>query len=354
MDRLFKTYILRGSACFWLVLMVACSNSQAQESSTSSKTMASGASVTSVASVVPSSPVPMNAGLSPSPVAYPAESAGTRLPPVPYPVAQTSASLATTAYPAATQAAVAHPPTVTLPIVLSPSGTPVYTYTIVNTYPHDQGAFTEGLVFDNGVLYEGTGLNGQSHLRKVELTTGKVLQDRALPDQFFGEGITIFDNQIFQLTWQSHTGFIYDKNSFDPIKQFAYPTEGWGITHDKTHLIMSDGTSTLYILDPHTLERTGQISVYDTNGPVMRLNELEYVGGEIYANVWMTDRIARIDPQSGRVTGWIDLQGIISPAERRNSDAVLNGIAYDAANNRLFVTGKLWPKLFEIRLVGPR
>jgi glutamine cyclotransferase len=230
---------------------------------------------------------------------------------------------------------------------------PVYSYNIVNTYPHDPDAFTQGLVFDDGVLYEGTGLYGQSSLRRVELETGDVLQVRELSDQFFGEGITIFGDRIIQLTWQSNIGFVYDKDRFELLQEFSYSTEGWGITHDGTRLIMSDGTSKLRFLDPQTFEEIGQVEVFDSNGPVTRLNELEYVEGEIYANVWQTDRIARIAPETGRVTGWIDLEGLLDVEDYSGKVDVLNGIAYDGQTDRLFVTGKLWPKLFEIELVSP-
>jgi glutamine cyclotransferase len=230
---------------------------------------------------------------------------------------------------------------------------PVYSYNIVNTYPHDRDAFTEGLVFEDDVLYEGTGLSGCSTLRRVELETGEILQIYEIPAQFFGEGITIYGNEIIQLTWQSHVGFVYDKNSFELLQQFNYSTEGWGITHDGERLIMSDGTSTLHFLDPQTFEEIGQINVFDNSGPVTRLNELEYVQGEIYANVWQTDRIAIIAPETGRVIGWIDLAGLLTAEDSSEPDAVLNGIAYDAETDRLFVTGKLWPTLFEIELVPP-
>jgi glutamine cyclotransferase len=230
---------------------------------------------------------------------------------------------------------------------------PVYSYNIVNTYPHDRDAFTEGLVFENGVLYEGTGLLEHSTLRRVELETGDILQIRELSDQFFGEGITIYGDKIIQLTWQSNIGFVYDKNSFELLQEFNYSTEGWGITHDGTRLIMSDGTSTLHFLDPQTFEEIGHLEVFDNDGPVTRLNELEYVQGEIYANVWQTDRIARIAPETGRVVGWVDLGGLLTAEDRSEPVDVLNGIAYDAETDRLFVTGKLWPKLFEIELVSP-
>jgi len=230
--------------------------------------------------------------------------------------------------------------------------TPVYSYNVVNTYPHDRSAFTQGLVFEDGVLYEGTGLNGHSTLRRVELETGEVLQIHELPAQFFGEGVTVYENDIIQLTWQSHVGFVYDRDSFELLQEFNYSTQGWGITHDGERLIMSDGTATLYFLDPETFEEIGRVGVYDNDGSVNRLNELEYVQGEIYANVWQTNCIARIDSQTGQVVGWIELKGLLTPEDRGEPVDVLNGIAYDAENARLFVTGKLWPKLFEIELIS--
>ena len=229
---------------------------------------------------------------------------------------------------------------------------PVYTYKVINTYPHDRSAFTEGLVFEDGVLYEGTGLHGHSTLRRVKLETGEILQIRELPPQFFGEGVTIYGNKIIQLTWQSHIGFVYDKYSFKLLQEFNYPDEGWGITHDGKHLIMSDGTENLHFLNPETFEEIIQIEVSANDIPVTRINELEYIQGEIYANIWQTERIARIDPLTGQVVGWIDLKGILSPEDHSGTVDVLNGIAYDAKNDRLFVTGKFWPKLFEIELMG--
>ncbi len=227
---------------------------------------------------------------------------------------------------------------------------PVYTYRIINTYPHDRNAFTQGLFFENGFIYEGTGLNKRSTLRRVELETGNVVQLYEMPEQYFGEGITIWKDRIIQLTWQAREGFVYDKESFELLRNFDYPTEGWGITHDGEQLIMSDGTATLYLLDPETFVETGRIQVSDIDGPVSRLNELEYVDGEIYANIWQSNRVARISPNTGEVVGWIDLQGLLRP-EAEAVD-VLNGIAYDEAGERLFVTGKLWPKLFEIVIVA--
>jgi len=238
---------------------------------------------------------------------------------------------------------------------VTPAPTPTiafyYTYEVINTYPHDRNAFTQGLVYEDDVLYEGTGLKGRSSLREVELETGGVLQKLDLAEQYFGEGITIWGDGIIQLTWQSHVGFVYDKDSFELLHEFSYPTEGWGITHDGKRLIMSDGTSTLHFLDPETLEEIGSIQVFDGNGPLVRLNELEYINGEVYANIWQTDLITRIELDTGRVTGWIDLTGLLSTEDLTQSVDVLNGIAYDAEHDRLFVTGKLWPKLFEIKLI---
>ncbi|KKL55219.1 hypothetical protein LCGC14_2257590 [marine sediment metagenome] len=227
-----------------------------------------------------------------------------------------------------------------------------YTYRVVNSFPHDPEALTQGLVFDNGTLFEGTGLYGKSTLRQVELETGAVLRSLSLASQYFGEGITIYKDQVVQLSWRSNTGFLYDKDSFELLQTFSYPTEGWGITHDGVRLIVSDGTSTLYFWDPVTFEEIGRIEVHDEDAPVSRLNELEYVRGEVFANVYYTDRIARINPHTGKVTGWINLKGLLDSEEGLESAGVLNGIAYDAENDRLFVTGKRWPKLFEIRLIA--
>ncbi len=236
----------------------------------------------------------------------------------------------------------------------APDAIPVYTYRVVNSYPHDRNAFTEGLVLEKGILYEGTGLRGHSTLRKVDLETGDILQIRELPAQLFGEGVTVYRDRVIQLTWQSNVGFVYDKNSFELLQEFNYATEGWGITHDGKRLIMSDGTSTLYFLNPDTFAEIGRIEVSDRDRPITRINEMEYVGDEIYANIWQTDRIVRIAPQTGQVTGWIDLEGLLSPEVYPGPVDVLNGIAYDARNDRLLVTGKLWPRLFEIELVSPQ
>jgi len=224
-----------------------------------------------------------------------------------------------------------------------------YTYTVVNVYPHDKTAFTQGLVFEDGFLYEGTGLIEQSSLRRVDLETGNVTQLHSLDGSLFGEGVTIFEDKIIQLTYTSHKGFVYDKSSFDLLQEFTYSTQGWGITHDGSKLIMSDGTSTLYFLDTETFQVVGQVEVvYDTE-PVEELNELEYIDGRVYANIWLQEKIAIINPQTGQVTAWIDLAGL-KKLGNPNAD-VLNGIAYDTETERLFVTGKLWSNIYEIELV---
>jgi glutamine cyclotransferase len=236
-------------------------------------------------------------------------------------------------------------------ISVDPENPPVYGYRVVKTYPHDPGAFTQGLVYEDGVLYEGTGMRGRSSLRKVELETGQVLQIQRLPDEYFGEGIAVWGQRVVQLTWQARTGFVYDKGTFELLQTFSYSTEGWGITPDSEKLIMSDGSSTLYFWDPETLQEIGSIEVRDRGAPVKNLNELEYINGLVFANVWQTDRIAVIDINTGRVVAWLDLAGILSEKDRTGREDVLNGIAYDATNDRLFVTGKDWPKLFEIELI---
>lgn len=229
-------------------------------------------------------------------------------------------------------------------------GTPVYGFRIVHIYPHDPEAFTQGLIFHNGHIFEGTGLYGYSTLRKVELKTGKVLKKYRLPSRYFGEGITICRNRLIQLTWQSHVGFIYDAQSFRLLGTFTYPTEGWGITCDGKNLIMSDGTAALRFLDPRKFTVVREIEVRDHRKAVLHINELEYIKGEIYANIWDSGYIARISPQTGEVLGWIDLRGLYQCVRKDGKADVLNGIAYDAENDRLFVTGKLWPRLFEIRI----
>jgi glutaminyl-peptide cyclotransferase len=234
------------------------------------------------------------------------------------------------------------------------SRAPVSGYTIVRAYPHDPRAFTQGIEYRDGVLYEGTGLNGQSTLRKVELATGKVLQQAPLPPEHFGEGITTWGETILQLTWQSQIGFVYDRGTFTPLRTFKYTGEGWGLTHSADAVIMSDGSASLRFLDPKTLAETRRLLVTDAGIVIRDLNELEWINGEIYANVWQTNFIARIAPATGRVLGWIDLTGLLSREDQQQGTDVLNGIAYDTAGRRLFVTGKLWPKLFEIRIGGQR
>ena len=228
---------------------------------------------------------------------------------------------------------------------------PEYTFKIVHTFPHDPGAFTQGLAYRDGFLYEGTGLNGRSSLRKVRLETGEVVQRVNLAPEFFGEGITLLKNEIVQITWQSQTGFIYNASDFHLLRRFSYPGEGWGLTSNGREIFLSDGTPEIRVLDANTLAEKRRFTVRDGATPVDQLNELEFVEGEIFANVWQTDRIARISPRSGKVVGWIDLQGLLRPTHRLETGAVLNGIAYDAKQKRLFVAGKLWPSIFEIRLV---
>ena len=223
-------------------------------------------------------------------------------------------------------------------------------YEIVHAYPHDTGAFTQGLIFVDGKLYEGTGQEGRSSLRQVDLQSGRVLKKVDLPEQFFGEGITLLNGKIYQLTWQHQIGFIYNAQTLEKSGQFEYTGEGWGLTNDGRSLIISDGSNRLKFLDPDSFRVTRTIAVTDGGAPIRELNELEYVNGEIYANIWHDQRIATIDPQSGRVTGWIDLTGLLQPGAVHDGEAVLNGIAFDQASNRLFVTGKLWPQLFEIKL----
>jgi glutamine cyclotransferase len=229
---------------------------------------------------------------------------------------------------------------------------PVYGVQVVHAYPHDTGAFTEGLFYHDGYLYESTGLEGHSMLRKETLATGKVLQSLNLAPEYFGEGIVDWHGRLLQLTWTNHIGFIYDLATFATIGRFAYSGEGWALTENGREIIMSDGTPVLRFLNPDTLKPARLLTVTADGVPVKNLNELEWMKGEILANIWLTNRIARIDPASGKVTGWIDLTGLMPPeALGGNTDAVPNGIAYDAAHDRLFVTGKLWPKLFEVRLV---
>ena len=237
---------------------------------------------------------------------------------------------------------------------VSQAGVPEYTYEVVHSYPHDRTAFTEGLFYLDGFLYESTGIEGASSVRKVRLETGEVVQRHDLPSAYFGEGIIHWKDRLIQLTYKTEVGFVYNLSTFETERRFEYPGEGWAMTQDGKTIFMSDGTAQIRIWDPATLQELRRITVTDQGQPVPNVNELEWVKGEIYANIWETDRIARIDPATGRVVGWIDLAGLLNPNERiagPEGTDVLNGIAYDAKGNRLFVTGKRWPKLFEIRLV---
>jgi len=223
--------------------------------------------------------------------------------------------------------------------------------TVVATYPHDPAAFTQGLLVEDGNLYESTGQYGASSLRQVDLETGRVLRLFSLNSAYFGEGIAAAGDRIYQLTWQNRTGIVYDLASFEPVGNFRYAGEGWGITYDGEHLILSDGTSSLRFLDPDSFELVRRVVVLDGDVEIVRLNELEYIDGEVWANIWYEDRIARISPLDGRVLGWLDLSHVY-PAAQRDREQVLNGIAYDSAADRIFVTGKNWPQLFEIEVGG--
>jgi glutamine cyclotransferase len=223
-------------------------------------------------------------------------------------------------------------------------------YEVVNTWPHSREAFTQGLLYRDGFLYESTGLNGRSSVRKVVLETGAVIRQRDVAREFFAEGMAAIGDRLIQITWQSQQGFVYDIDTFEPLQTFAYDGQGWGLAYDGKRLILSDGTDTLRFLDPEDFRETGRVQVTYKGQPLPQLNELEMVKGELFANVWGTEVIATIDPDSGRVTGRVDLRGLLSAEDRREPVDVLNGIAYDRDGDRLFVTGKLWPKLFEIRL----
>jgi glutaminyl-peptide cyclotransferase len=242
-----------------------------------------------------------------------------------------------------------------LALAISPAraAAPIYGFQVVHAYPHDPQAFTEGLFYKDGFLYESTGLEGHSTIRKEALQTGKVLLERAIAPEYFGEGIVAWKGRLIELTWRSQTGFIYDLATFKPLGKFSYSGEGWALTKDASRLIMSDGTPQIRFLDPATLRETGRLTVTADGVPLRNINELEWVKGEIFANVWQTSVIARIDPKTGNVVGWIDLRRLAAMAGVQDPDAVLNGVAYDATHDRLFVTGKLWPKLYEIKLTGP-
>lgn len=267
----------------------------------------------------------------------------------------------------ASPSSAATPPTSYLPLITNAEPTPncgektnpretlpdasevaVDNYTLTNTYPHDASAFTQGLQYVDDVLIEGTGLYGKSRLRYVRLTTGEVLQEISLNRVYFGEGVTVFEDRVYQLTWREQTAFVYDRETLERENAFDYPTEGWGLTHNGRCLIMSDGSSTLYFRDPDTFAELGQLPVYDDTGPIRQINELEYIEGEIYANIWMQNRIARISPETGQVLGWLALDDLVDRINPVNHDDVLNGIAFNEENGRLFVTGKRWPLLFEI------
>lgn len=292
---------------------------------------------------------------------------GAAVPATPHPVVvTTSPSAAVPLLPnqsvtaAAATAAAVYPPPEAYPSGGLPDGmqaypgptrAPLFSYRIISHYPHDPTAFTQGLVYSADAFYESTGLYGQSSLRRVRPDTGEVLQMLAMPEQFFGEGVVIWQDTIIQITWKEHTAFVYDRETFEILGEHAYDTEGWGITHDGRQLIMSDGSSTLFFRDPETFTETGRVQVWDGATAVTQLNELEYINGEVWANIWQTDRIARIDPETGQVVGWVDLTGLLDGLELTQAVDVLNGIAYDAAHHRLFVTGKLWPALFEIEVV---
>jgi glutamine cyclotransferase len=235
-------------------------------------------------------------------------------------------------------------------LVRANAAVPEYSAVIVKTYPHDPKAFTEGLLYKDGFLYESTGRNGESSIRKVALETGAVLQQHDVDQQYFGEGIVDWNDRLIGLTWKSEIGFVYDLASFNQVSDFHYPGEGWALTRDSSHLFMSDGTSDLRILDPATLSESGRIHVTCDGQPIRNINELEWVKGEIYANVWLTSLIIRINPATGEVSGLIDLTDLAELAHAERATDVLNGIAYDAAGDRLFVTGKLWPSLYQITL----
>lgn len=225
------------------------------------------------------------------------------------------------------------------------------TYRVARTYPHDRQAFTQGLIYLDGHLYESTGLAGNSSLRMEDLDSGRILAFHDVPSQYFAEGLTNWGSTLVQLTWQSHVALVYDRATFRLLRTFRYDGEGWGLTQDGKSLILSDGTATLRFFDPATFREVRRITVKDHGTPVTQLNELEYIHGQIYANVWHTDRIARISPTTGQVLGWIDLSGLLPASQRSSAEAVLNGIAYDVAHDRLLVTGKLWPSIFEIKIV---
>ncbi|MFY9570927.1 MAG: glutaminyl-peptide cyclotransferase [Blastocatellia bacterium] len=223
-------------------------------------------------------------------------------------------------------------------------------YEVVNSYPHDPTSFTQGLVWRDGGFFESTGMYGQSKLRRLEFPSGKVLKEIRLAPELFGEGLAAVDDRLIQLTWKSRRGFVYDLQTLRLLQEFSYDTEGWGLTYDGTNLILSDGSSDLFYLDPKTFKPVRKLAVRMNGQPVHELNELEFIDGEIWANVWQKDLILRIDPSTGQVTSLLDLKGVLAPSDKTGSEDVLNGIAYDAGQKRLFITGKLWPRIFEIKI----
>ena len=327
-------YTLPALACLILMLSCATSPSPSPEAGVTASTtlLVQTTAPTALIPTAAASPVPSTV-VSPLQTATAVIPTATRATPTASPVSPTVVSPLPTATPVAS--------------------VPICTVRVIGVFPHDRAAYTQGLVYEKGGFYEGTGLWGESTLRRVDLESGEVLQAHSLPPEYFGEGIAVWEDRIIQLTWKSRQGFVYDKESFELLDTFEYPTEGWGITHDGDKLIMSDGTPTLYFWDPETLAQIGSLEVYASAGPVTRLNELEYVQGMVLANVWQTDLIAVIDPRMGQVAAWIDLGGLLEPEDHSEPVDVLNGIAYDASGERLFVTGKLWPKLFEIKLISP-
>jgi glutamine cyclotransferase len=240
---------------------------------------------------------------------------------------------------------------ITLALALPLTTQAQQTYQVVHTYPHDAQAFTQGLIYLDGHIYESAGQYGKSSLREEDLDTASIVKFADVPAKYFAEGLTDWGNTLIQLTWQEHVALVYDRATFHFLRTLPYTGEGWGLTHDDKSIILSDGSAQLRFLDPATFHELRRITVKDRGKPIDQLNELEYIHGEIYANIWHQDRIARISPATGRVLGWIDLAGLLPAPEHSTPEAVLNGIAYDAQHDRLFVTGKLWPKIFEIRLI---
>lgn len=229
---------------------------------------------------------------------------------------------------------------------------PEYQVRVVRSYPHDRQAFTQGFEYHDGKFYEGTGLEGRSSVRLEDLASGRVLRHADIPKPFFGEGITVLEGRIVELTWLSHVGFTYRQSDFQRTGEFQYPGEGWGLANDGKHIYFSDGTSSIRILNPSSLKETRRITVHDGKQEITMLNELEWIRGELWANIWQTNRIARISPADGKILGWIDASGLLTPEDSTAQPVdVLNGIAYDAVHNRIFLTGKLWPKIFEVRVV---